>query len=102
MRAHRCGTLSGMDAAPEPTRTYLRRVPRWYAPQAPAANRSSRMKVPDVVRKIDRSTELVDGAAPHPVSGHAVNPSLAARWRRPCRHTVPPPDAAPCFQHCHC
>ncbi|PPU06036.1 hypothetical protein XarjCFBP7645_15750 [Xanthomonas arboricola] len=29
--AHRRGTLSGMDAAPEPTRTYLRRVPRWWA-----------------------------------------------------------------------
>ncbi|CEE59167.1 hypothetical protein XAC3218_180067 [Xanthomonas citri pv. citri] len=70
--------------------------------QAPAANRSNCMKMPDVVRKIDRSTELVGGAAPHPVSGHAVNPSPEARWRRPCRHTVPPPDAAPRFQHCHC
>ncbi|PPV08006.1 hypothetical protein XbrCFBP1976_04700 [Xanthomonas bromi] len=29
--AHRRGTLSGMDAAPEPTGTYLRRVPRWWA-----------------------------------------------------------------------
>ncbi|SUZ28841.1 hypothetical protein CPBF424_26680 [Xanthomonas euroxanthea] len=29
--AHRRGTLSGMDAAPEPTRTYLRRVLRWWA-----------------------------------------------------------------------
>ncbi|PPU06683.1 hypothetical protein XarjCFBP7645_19655 [Xanthomonas arboricola] len=29
--AHRRRTLSGMDAAPEPTRTYLRRVPRWWA-----------------------------------------------------------------------
>ncbi|PPT50380.1 hypothetical protein XarjCFBP7652_05565 [Xanthomonas arboricola] len=29
--AHRRGTLSGMDAAPEPPGTYLRRVPRWWA-----------------------------------------------------------------------
>ncbi|CAD1788360.1 hypothetical protein XSP_000910 [Xanthomonas euroxanthea] len=35
--AHRRGTLSGMDAAPEPTRTYLRRVPRWWADKGPAA-----------------------------------------------------------------
>ncbi|SUZ29472.1 hypothetical protein CPBF424_33120 [Xanthomonas euroxanthea] len=34
--AHRRGTLSGMDAAPEPTRTYLRRVPRWWAGKGPA------------------------------------------------------------------
>ncbi|CAD1789209.1 hypothetical protein XSP_001207 [Xanthomonas sp. CPBF 426] len=34
--AHRRGTLSGMDAAPEPTRTYLRRVPRWWAGKRPA------------------------------------------------------------------
>ncbi|PMR88461.1 hypothetical protein C1H21_04715 [Xanthomonas arboricola pv. juglandis] len=35
--AHRRGTLSGMDAAPEPTWTYLRRVPRWWAGKGPAA-----------------------------------------------------------------
>ncbi|PPT29950.1 hypothetical protein XaCFBP7622_13005 [Xanthomonas arboricola] len=35
--AHRRGTLSGMDAAPEPTRTYLRRVPRSWAGKDPAA-----------------------------------------------------------------
>ncbi|NMI20673.1 hypothetical protein XhhCFBP4925_01055 [Xanthomonas hortorum pv. hederae] len=29
--AHRRGTLCGMDAAEEPTRTCLRRVPRWWA-----------------------------------------------------------------------
>ncbi|PPT72354.1 hypothetical protein XarbCFBP8150_04520 [Xanthomonas arboricola] len=29
--AHRRGILRGMDAAPEPTRTYLRRVLRWWA-----------------------------------------------------------------------
>ncbi|PPT44768.1 hypothetical protein XarbCFBP8132_01945 [Xanthomonas arboricola] len=37
--AHRRGTLSGMDAAPEPTRTYLRRVLRWWAGKGPAAKR---------------------------------------------------------------
>ncbi|PPT25247.1 hypothetical protein XaCFBP7622_19930, partial [Xanthomonas arboricola] len=35
--AHRRGTLRGMDAAPEPTRTYLRRVLRWWAGKGPAA-----------------------------------------------------------------
>ncbi|PPT32913.1 hypothetical protein XaCFBP7622_03745 [Xanthomonas arboricola] len=34
--AHRRGTLRGMDAAPEPTRTYLRRVPRGWAGKGPA------------------------------------------------------------------
>ncbi|PPU08919.1 hypothetical protein XarjCFBP7645_00830 [Xanthomonas arboricola] len=29
--AHRRGTLSGIDAAPEPTGTSLRRVLRWWA-----------------------------------------------------------------------
>ncbi|PMR86490.1 hypothetical protein C1H21_12230 [Xanthomonas arboricola pv. juglandis] len=29
--AHHRGTLCGMDAAEEPTWTYLRRVPRWWA-----------------------------------------------------------------------
>ncbi|MBB5767405.1 cell wall assembly regulator SMI1 [Xanthomonas arboricola] len=37
--AHRRGTLSGMDAAPEPTGTYLRRVPRWWAGKSPATKR---------------------------------------------------------------
>ncbi|MBB5880985.1 hypothetical protein GGR74_002188 [Xanthomonas arboricola] len=40
--AHRRGTLSGMDAAPEPTRTYLRRVPRWWAGKGRAANSQRR------------------------------------------------------------
>ncbi|PPT16862.1 hypothetical protein XaCFBP7622_21050 [Xanthomonas arboricola] len=31
LSVHRRGTLSGMDAAPEPTGTYLRRVPRGWA-----------------------------------------------------------------------
>ncbi|MXV46267.1 hypothetical protein DYQ94_04905 [Xanthomonas sp. LMG 8993] len=35
MHACRRGTLSGMDAAPEPTGTYLRRVPRRYACKRP-------------------------------------------------------------------
>ncbi|PPT41860.1 hypothetical protein XarjCFBP7653_05350 [Xanthomonas arboricola] len=40
--AHRRGSLSGMDAAPEPTWTYLRRVPRWWAGKGPAANAQRR------------------------------------------------------------
>ncbi|QNM59969.1 hypothetical protein XHV734_1143 [Xanthomonas hortorum pv. vitians] len=32
---------------------------------------------------------LVEGVVPSPLAGHAVNPSLEARWRHPCRHTVP-------------
>ncbi|NIJ92238.1 hypothetical protein FHT12_000896 [Xanthomonas campestris] len=38
LSAHRRGTLSGMDAAPEPTWTYLRRVLRRWAGKGPAAN----------------------------------------------------------------
>ncbi|KHM90981.1 hypothetical protein OR60_20645 [Xanthomonas vesicatoria] len=37
LSAHRRGTLSGMDAAPELTRTYLQRVPRWWAGKGLAA-----------------------------------------------------------------
>ncbi|MBB3814634.1 hypothetical protein FHY13_003005 [Xanthomonas arboricola] len=32
---------------------------------------------------------LVERAVASPLAGHAVNPSLGARWRHPCRHTVP-------------
>ncbi len=42
--AHRRGTLSGMDAAPEPTRTYLRRVLRWWAGNGRAANSQRRVR----------------------------------------------------------
>ncbi|PPT41945.1 hypothetical protein XarjCFBP7653_05825 [Xanthomonas arboricola] len=42
--AHRRGTLSGMDAAPEPTWTYLRRVLRWWAGKDPAANPQRRAR----------------------------------------------------------
>ncbi|PPT39062.1 hypothetical protein XarjCFBP7653_11805 [Xanthomonas arboricola] len=41
---HRRGTLSGMDAAPEPTWTYLRRVLRWWAGKGPAANAQRRVR----------------------------------------------------------
>ncbi|PPU74099.1 hypothetical protein XmelCFBP4644_06605 [Xanthomonas melonis] len=43
--AHRCGTLRGMDAAQEPTRTYLRGVLRWWTGKGLAAR-----------QQIDRST----------------------------------------------
>ncbi|AZR24423.1 hypothetical protein XvhCFBP2543_00855 [Xanthomonas vasicola] len=35
--AHHRGTLGGMDAAKELTRTYLQRVLRWWAGKDPAA-----------------------------------------------------------------
>ncbi|PPT50373.1 hypothetical protein XarjCFBP7652_05515 [Xanthomonas arboricola] len=44
LSAHRRGTLSGMDAAPEPTWTYLRRVLRWWAGKDPAANPQHRAR----------------------------------------------------------
>ncbi|NIJ94712.1 hypothetical protein FHT12_003441 [Xanthomonas campestris] len=37
----------------------------------------------------------VAGAVSSPLAGHAVNPSLGARWRHPCRHTVPQPARTP-------
>ncbi|PPT76195.1 hypothetical protein XaplCFBP3122_10700 [Xanthomonas arboricola pv. populi] len=52
LSVHRRGTLSGMDAAPEPTRTYLRRVLRWWAGKGPAAN-------PQIVRSKNRCTHSV-------------------------------------------
>ncbi|PPU62585.1 hypothetical protein XacyCFBP1159_04095 [Xanthomonas arboricola pv. corylina] len=97
LRVCRCGTLSGMDAVPEPTRTYLRRVPHRHACKRPQQTEAFAWS--SGCRAQDWS---VGSAAPHPVSGHAVNPSLEARWRHPCRHTVPPPDAAPRAQRCHC
>ncbi len=60
-------------------------------------NRSGDTKPAAVVHKTDRYAASIGSAAPHPGSGHAVNPSLEARWRHPCRHTVPPPDATPRF-----
>ncbi|PMR88386.1 hypothetical protein XaplCFBP3123_02845 [Xanthomonas arboricola pv. populi] len=51
--------------------------------QAPAADRSVRMEPAEALHKIARSAALVGSAAPHPVSGHAGNPSLETRWRRP-------------------
>ncbi|RFF37166.1 hypothetical protein DZD52_18275 [Xanthomonas nasturtii] len=40
--AHRRGTLSGMDAAPELTGTHLQRVLRWWAGKGPAASQQIR------------------------------------------------------------
>ncbi|PUE94327.1 hypothetical protein C7T79_11815 [Xanthomonas oryzae pv. oryzicola] len=44
MPAHRRGTLGGMDAATAPTRTYVRRVRRWWAGKGPAANTRHRVR----------------------------------------------------------
>ncbi|RFF42364.1 hypothetical protein DZD52_02330 [Xanthomonas nasturtii] len=40
--AHRRGTLSGMDAAPEPPGTDSRRVLRWWAGNGPATKPQSK------------------------------------------------------------
>ncbi len=50
------------------------------APAAAAASMAGSGLLPGVA---------VEGAVPSPLAGHAVNPSLGARWRHPCRHTVP-------------
>ncbi|MBB3814306.1 hypothetical protein FHY13_002670 [Xanthomonas arboricola] len=116
---HRRGTLSGMDAAPEPTWTYLRRVLRWWAGKDPAAKRQIDCSTADPsvpskpsIHNIQSSRDLhrcdcliatgcsnqklaSRGAVPSPLAGHAVNPSLGARWRHPCRHTVPQPARTP-------
>ncbi|CAD0327161.1 hypothetical protein NCPPB940_19790 [Xanthomonas hortorum pv. taraxaci] len=47
------------------------------------SNRAFRTKPADFMCAVDRS------AVPYPVSGHAVNPSVEAQWRHPCRHMVP-------------
>ncbi|MBB6258387.1 hypothetical protein FHT05_002992 [Xanthomonas arboricola] len=51
--------------------------------QAPSADRSIRMEPAEVLHKIARSAELFSGAAPHAVSGHAGNPFLETRCKRP-------------------
>ncbi|SYZ54688.1 hypothetical protein CPBF426_28280 [Xanthomonas arboricola pv. juglandis] len=40
-------------------------------------------------------TRSVESAAPSPLAGHALNPSLGTRWRHPRRHTVPQPARTP-------
>ncbi|RJS01850.1 hypothetical protein [Xanthomonas sp. CFBP 7698] len=46
--AHRRGTLGGMDAATELTRTYLQRVLRWWAGKGPAATAQTIRFAPDL------------------------------------------------------
>ncbi|PPU56107.1 hypothetical protein XdyCFBP7245_10565 [Xanthomonas dyei] len=48
--AHRRGTLCGMDAVEEPTRTSLRRVPRWWAGKGPAVTLHSSRSTTDLQR----------------------------------------------------
>ncbi len=76
LRGCRCGTLSGMDAAPEPTWTYLRRVPHRYACKGPRQTRALAWK------------RLGVG---HRVIG--VRSRSAARRRIRCRDT---PSIHPC------
>ncbi|RFF40021.1 hypothetical protein DZD52_08415 [Xanthomonas nasturtii] len=64
--AHRRGTSSGMDAAPELTRTYLQRVLRWWAGKGPAARQqvpnalaprhSNRIASIDAPRSVEKSS----------------------------------------------
>ena len=55
--AHRRGTLSGMDAALEPTRTYLRRVPRWWAGKGPAAKPQHQCSTPALPHRFTTSEQ---------------------------------------------
>ncbi|SON86828.1 hypothetical protein XFF6166_80084 [Xanthomonas citri pv. fuscans] len=36
-------------------------------------------------QRVESEAESVAGAVPSPLAGHAVNPSMGARWRHPCR-----------------
>ncbi|PPT33479.1 hypothetical protein XaCFBP7622_02135 [Xanthomonas arboricola] len=84
--AHRRGTLSGMDAAPEPTRTYLRRVLRWWAGKGPAAHSQRRGRTCGVscdggrarARQHTRSVEDVLAACPATVGGQGPGSTLSA------------------------
>ncbi|RFF40705.1 hypothetical protein DZD52_06625 [Xanthomonas nasturtii] len=64
--AHRRGTLSGMDAAPEPPGTDSRRVLRWWAGKGPAAN--------------EQPSRFDESLIPNPES-------------QPLRHPAPAPSA---------
>ncbi len=63
--AHRRGTLGGMDAATELTRTHLRRVLRWWAGKGPAASVqrrghcTSRLVGCSIERHAQRSRRLI-------------------------------------------
>ncbi|NHF65354.1 hypothetical protein FFY45_06150 [Xanthomonas hortorum] len=71
--AHRRGTLCGMDAAVEPTWTYLRRVPRWWAGKDPAAN-----------TQISRSKTNVSTPFDQPLKA-TESLSFSVIWRSPSR-----------------
>ncbi|PPU09744.1 hypothetical protein XarjCFBP7645_05575 [Xanthomonas arboricola] len=68
--AHRRGTLGGMDAAPEPTRTYLRRVLRWWAGKGPAAK-------PQIIRSATDRSALTRPSEHDPQSNRDLQ-----QWRR--------------------
>ncbi|BAE69698.1 hypothetical protein [Xanthomonas oryzae pv. oryzae MAFF 311018] len=69
--AHRRGTLGGMDAATELTRTHLRRVLRWWAGKGPAASvqrrghRTSRLLGCFIERYAQRSRRLIKRPKAH-------------------------------------
>ncbi|MBB5676090.1 hypothetical protein FHR64_003183 [Xanthomonas arboricola] len=116
LRECRRGTLSGMDAAPEPTWTYLRRVPHRYACKRPqqteafaqsrqtscarlfcVGTRASACSNPMHSYKTRRCRPKIGGAAPHPVSVGAQAP---AANRRPCKKVGTPNTRTASRSHC--
>ena len=67
-----CGTVSGMDAAPEPTWTYLRRVPQTLWPPASLAETPPPQKPPQQKRG-------AEGAPSHPWSAPGAAPQDQTR-----------------------
>ncbi|MBB3807843.1 hypothetical protein FHR51_004044 [Xanthomonas arboricola] len=112
--AHRRGTLSGMDAAPEPPWTDSRRVPRRWAGKGPAANAQPRSSARCPHRSRDtpltRPWGLGGGihAANGPASGEDTAPerwsaAFLKTYRRcvlrrsragPCSQAACPPNSA--------
>ncbi|MBB4756749.1 hypothetical protein FHT15_001404 [Xanthomonas campestris] len=88
--AHRRGTLSGMDAAPEPTWTYLRRVRRWWVGKGPAANSQRRV----------RGALTVCGTRREPVPGGSVAASMPPHGPATGKDTAPDNWSALCLKSC--
>ncbi|PPT85845.1 hypothetical protein XarzCFBP7410_01035 [Xanthomonas arboricola pv. zantedeschiae] len=81
---HRRGTLSGMDAAPEPTRTYLRRVLRWWAGEGPAAK-----------RQINNQSQVSQGRGGRPNPQSRIPNPQSQPLRHPARAPSAPAPANP-------
>ncbi|PPT16909.1 hypothetical protein XaCFBP7622_20965 [Xanthomonas arboricola] len=68
-----------MDAAPEPTRTYLRRVLRWWAGKGPAAHSQRRA----------RGALTACGTRREPVLGDSVATSMPSHGPATGKDTAP-------------